>query len=105
MPLSTQVVSAVLAEIAATNIDAVMAQVRNAYVAGRVTAARNALASAVTLTVADWDALQAALTPGVSSTAVYPLRDQIQAKIDARDADGLGAMLLAFFSSGKAHLG
>ena len=55
--------------------------------------------------VSDWDALAAVLSPGVSSTAVYPLRDAIQAKIDARDADGLGAMLLAFFSSGKAHLG
>lgn len=105
MALSNQVVAAVLAEIAATNIDAVMGQVRNAYVAGRVSSARQALASAVTLTVSDWDALADVLSPGVSSTAVYPLRDAIQAKIDARDADGLGAMLLAFFSSGKAHLG
>lgn len=105
MALSNQHVAAVIADIKSSGQEATMAQIRAAYIADRLATAQAELSGAIAFTVSDWPVLQSFLAVGVSSTAVYPLKAAIDAKIAANDATGLGTMLLAFFAAGRAHLG
>jgi len=105
MPLPNEIVASVIADVKSAGLDATMAQIRAAYVADRISDAQTELSGAITFTVKDWGAVETFLSTGVSSTAVYPLKSAIDAKIAANDATGLGAMFLAFFAAGKAHFG
>jgi len=105
MALSLAVRQAILAEIAANGIDSVTAAIRDSYVTAKVGSAITGLEAAVKMQIADWTTLEAFLTAGVSSTALYPIRDAISDKIAARDETGLGILLLTFYASDKAHRG
>lgn len=105
MALSNEQMAAVIAGIKTDGQAAMIAQIQAAYIADRLANAQTELAGAIAFTVDDWTALEAFINTGVSSTAVYPLKAAIQAKIAANDATGLGTMLLAFFAAGKAHFG
>lgn len=105
MALSPAVKQAILAEVAANGIDATTDQIRDAYVAAKMASAATGLSAAVAMQVTDWPAVEAFLTGGVSSTALYPVRAAIAAKIAARDASGLGILLLTFYAADKAHRG
>jgi hypothetical protein len=105
MALSPQVIGAVLTEISLVGKEATEAQIQEAYLATVMASAKTAVDLAITLTVKDWDQLDAFLAEGISSTSIYPLRDQITDKVAARDATDLGVLLMSFYASAKAHLG
>jgi hypothetical protein len=105
MALSTQVLAAILTELAATSPDAVQQQIQNAYLTQKLSTARTALDQAIVFTVTDWTKLQAFLTAGVSNTALYKLRASIDAKMAAKESVDLGVLLVTFYAAAKAHLG
>lgn len=105
MALSNAVRAAVLAEIAANGLEETTQQIRDVYITTKMTSAQTAIGAAVTMSVADWAAVDAFMASGVSATALYPIRAAIAAKIAAKDVAGLGVLLLTFFAADKAHRG
>lgn len=105
MALSDSAKAAVLAEVQRVGLAATTKQIQDAYVAAKVGAAQTELDKAVSMAVQDWPALEAFLTAGVSSTALYPVRASIAAKLAARDETGLGILLLTLYAADKAHRG
>ena len=103
--LNNQTIAAVLAAIDADGQAAVTAQIQTAYVAQKVTGTTTTLSPAISFTVSDWDAVEAFVTAGMPSQAVYPLRDAVKARLEARDASGLGVLLLMLHAATKSHFG
>jgi hypothetical protein len=105
MALSNEATLAVLAEVAAHGIEATTKQIQDAYIASKMASALAVLDQAVSMDVQDWTILEGFLGAGVSSTALYPLRDAIKAKLAARDSTGLAVLLLSFYAADQALRG
>lgn len=103
--LNNQTIATILAAIEADGQASVTAQIQAAFVAQKVTSTTAALAPAISFTVSDWDAVEAFVAAGMPSQAVYPLRDAVRAKLEARDASGLGVLLLMLHAATKSHFG
>lgn len=97
--------TAILAEVQVSGIAGTIGQVQDAYMASRISAAQVALDSALLFDVESWPTIEAFVGGGVNAAVIYALRDAITAKIAARDAEGLGVLLLSFYAAGRAHFG
>lgn len=105
MALSKTATDEVLAAIAANGLEVTTSQIRDAYVTAKMASANRTLDKAVSMAVQDWPTLGAFLEAGVSSTALYPLREAIAAKLAAEDDSGLAVLLLSFYAADKALRG
>jgi len=105
MALSNETKAAILAEVASVGLVDTTKQIQAAYVAARLATAQTSLAAAVSMSIADWPSVETFFAAGVSATGLYPIRDQIAAKIASRNANGLGILLLTFYAADKAHRG
>lgn len=89
--------------VQAAGINDVIDGMRDLYASQRQQSAVTALTGNVSVTVADWPALEAFLASGLAAPAAIEITKKVGVAVAARNASALGPGLVALYAAVKAH--